>query len=453
MPYTAEQLAADFLHLNSEQTSRLAPANWVEKNQPNINPWVMSRDKVIQAGMGSYLLLQAGKIAPSFPTAMKKIARAGVAMNRLSALEPVMVRMLMDALLVDRAHSVELMGFVHQCLKTQGREFCRVVEHHLETRRISFTLGDIREFLNGLEINRDTIGLYASILLLDMGKDAVSAVRDKQLEDLREILIKPIFEPTEVLSASAASHALRPILKHSTRGAKIIAMITGAQLTKMEPDQELSSDATGFIKQIFEDQAVVEATVFQIAYRGFELMHRTKGEPVRTVQHVASALSKIGAVCNKQHLDNSIVAAIKTISRSSRFETPARGRGVDSPWGELVMAIMGAAHNSQACWWSILNQQHSINNYLSLQKSKNRLLRSALTEISRGQSTVPFLARFAELAIREHYHERSINMLVHAMPDGQQVLKEVYHLVGDQTILERMESGTRRDVLIQDLDL
>ncbi len=453
MPYTAEQLAADFLHLNIEQTSRLAPSDWVEKNPPNINPWVMSRDKVRRAGMGSYLILQAAKLAPSFPTAMKKIAKAGVAMNRLCALEPVMVCMLLDALVVDRAHSVELMGYVHQCLKTHGREFCRMVEHHLETRRINFTHGDVREFLNGLEVNRDTVGLYASMLLLDMSKDAMSAVRDKQLEDLREILIKPIFEPSEVLNASAASHALRPILKHSTRGAKMIAMIVGAQLTQMGPDQELGADATGFIKQIFEDQAVVEATVFQIAYRGFELMHRTKGQPVAPCAQVASALSKIGAVCNKQHLDNSIVAAMKTISRSSRFETPDRGKGGGSPWGELVMAIMGAAHNSQACWWSILNQQHSINNYLNLQKSKNTLLRSALTEIGRSQSMVPFLARFAELAIREHYHERSINMLVHAMPDGQKVLKEVYQLVGDQSILERMENGTRRDVLIQDLDL
>lgn len=452
MSFTPEQLAADILHLHVEQTSKLSPNDWVTKLPDDISVWMMNRAKVRQAGMGSYLLLQVNKQAASFPAAMKKVCKAGASLPWGRSLESVMMQMLLEALLVDRQHSPQLLGFAHQCLKSNGKALCRAFDEYLETRRDQLFRGSAPQLLRDIEITRETVGIYSCALLLGFSAGNERVISDKAFNDLLNGLIKPIFEPTDLLSATQASHALKLILKHSEGGSRGIALLVGAQLANLAPDSTLNTEASAFMSQIFNDPKVIQGAVFRSVHGAFQALKQESEAAEQIAQRTQTALRHIGSVCNKQHLDNAIVSSMKTISRSSQIVVPKSAGAAASGWSILVNGIMSGACNAPACWWSILNQQDSIHDYLNLQKSKNAILRSALGKLTLN-AIYPFMNRFAELAILENYHEKSINLLVHAMPDGQKVLQDVYKLVGDPSILGKMDGGSRREALIHDLDL
>ena len=454
MSFTPGQLAADILHLHVEQTSRLSPKDWVVNLPDDISVWMMTRAKVRQAGMGSYLLLQVGEQAASFPAAMKKVCKAGALLPWGRSLESVMMSMLLEAVLVDRQHTRQLLGFVHQCLKTNGKALCRAFDEYLETRRDQLFRGSAPQLLKDIEINRETIGPYSCVLLLGLSgvRDRVNS--DQAFNDLLNGLIRPLFDSSVAIGSAQVAHALRLILKHSEAGSRGVGLLVGAQLNSLAPGATLSAEATAFMAQIFSDPKVVQGTVFRCIHEAFQALKQGDGAAEQIAERARVALLHISAACNKQHLDNAIVSGMKTISRSSQVAAPkSAGAASSSGWSVVVNGIMAGAWNAPACWWSILNQQDSIHDYLNLQKSKNAILRSALGTLNLNEFSQPFMHRFAELAILGNYHEKSINLLVHAMPDGQKVLQDVYKLVGDPEILGKMDGSSRREVLIHDLDL
>ena len=453
MSFTPAQLAADILHLHVEQVSQLSPKDWVTKVPSDISPWLMPRDKLRRAGMGSYLLLHVAKQAASFPAAMKKVCKAGAALPYGRTLEAVMLNMLLEAVLVDRQHTHQLLGFVHQTLKSNGKVLCRIFGEYLETHGNETFNGCAPQLLGDDEINHETIGLYSVVLLFGISADFERLKRGGEFNRLRSRLIQPLFEPTEVLSAGQVGHALRLILKHSEAGSRSIAILLGSQLTRLKPGHTLNAEAGALMAQIFSDQEVVQGAVFRCIYEAFQALLLGEDSAEQITERTRTALLHIRSVSNKLHFDNAIVSSMKTISRSNQFRAPGNATLAAGGWSVVVKGIMAVACNSTACWWSILNLHFTIHDYLNLQKTKNATLRVALTTLGLIEFRNPFMTRFAELAILENYSEKSINLLVHAMPDGQKVLQSVYKLVGDPSILGKMDGGSRREALIHDLDL
>ena len=453
MTYTPGQLATDILHLNLEQYSKLTPREWTVKLPDDISSWMFTRDKVRQAGMASYLILQISELGPSFPAAMKKVCKAGAHMSYGASLESIILKMLIDATIIDRTRSIQYMGFIHQALKTHGKTLCRILEERIEGSRNALFRTNSNTLLNGLEVNRETIGLYCCVLLFGIvNSNYDSGVRNEQREYLLDILIKPMFEPSSTIPAGQLANALRLVQKHSQIAARGIAILIGEQLSRIPAAEEIGAEANSFIAQLFSEQKVVEGAVYRIVYKGFQALKDGKEAPEVIAERVQTALHHIRQTCNKHRMDNAIVSTMKSMGHSSSFDVPDSASQAVGRWALVVQGIMAGAFDASACWWSILNEKDSINDYLNLQKSRNAILRTALSNLNRSFPRA-FMLRFSELAILNNYHEKSINLLVHNMPDGEKVLQDVYKLVGDQMILSRMNGQSRREVLIHDLDL
>lgn len=453
MTYTPGQLATDILHLNMEQYSKLTPREWAVKLPEDISPWLFTRDKVRQAGMASYLILQISELGPSFPAAMKKVCKAGAHMSYGASLESIILKMLIDATIIDRPRSTQYMGFIHQALKTHGKVLCRILDERIEGSRNALFRTNSTTLLNGLEVNRETIGLYCCALLFGIvNSNCDSGIRNEQREYLLNILIKPMFEPSPSIPAGHLANALRLVQKHSPIAARGIAILIGEQLSRIPADEEIGVEANAFIGQLFSEQKVVEGAVYRIVYKAFQTLKDGQEAPEAIAARVQTALHHIRQSCNKHHLDNAIVSTMKSMGHSSSFDVPDNARQAADRWALVVQGVMAGAFDASACWWSILNEKASIHDYLNLQKSRNAILRTALSNLNRSFPRA-FMLRFSELAILNHYHEKSINLLVHNMPDGEKVLQDVFKLVGDHVILGKMNGQSRREVLIHDLDL
>lgn len=453
MTYTPGELATDILHFNLEQYSKLTPREWTINIPDDISPWMFTRDKVRQTGMASYLVLQISELGPSFPAAMKKVCKAGAQMSYGTSLEGIILRMLIDATILDRPRSTQYMGFIHQALKTHGKVICRILEERVEGSRNSLFRTNSTTLLNGLEVNRETIGLYCCVLLFGIvNNNCDSSIRNEQREYLLDILIKPLFETTSVIPAGHLANALRLVQKHSQIAARGIAILIGEQLSRIPAAEEIGAEANAFIAELFSEQKVVEGAVYRIVYKAFQALKDGKEAPEVIAERVQTALQHIRQACNKHHMDNAIVSTMKSMGHSSSFEVPDNANQATGRWAVVVQAVMAGSFDASACWWSILNEKDSIHDYLNLQKSRNAILRSALSNLNRSFPRA-FMLRFSELAILNHYHEKSINLLVHNMPDGEKVLQDVFKLVGDHVILGKMNGQSRREVLIHDLDL